>query len=327
MKNFDYSDKLLKLQKVFKVCSVGLIFAVCSLQFAVLSGCQNKKPFRSERVMMGTFVEVFSADKRAPDIVFKEIERIENLLSKYKPESEISQLNRLGKLAVSDDTFYIIKKAKEFSELSQGAFDITVAPLMDLWGFTDKNFVIPKDEDIKNALTLVGSDKIILHDDNNVVEFKTHGMKIDLGGIAKGYALDCAVKKLKENGINSCLLDAGGQIYGLGDDFFGRPWRIAIQTPRGKGIMGDLELKNMSVSTSGDYEQYFEKNGKRYSHILDPRTGYPSDLGIVSVTVVAPEALTADFLSTAVFVLGKVKGEQLAKKFKDAGVRVVTKAK
>jgi thiamine biosynthesis lipoprotein len=271
---------------------------------------------------MGTFIEVTSPYKEAADIVFSEIKRIEGLLSKYKEDSEVSRLNRTGQLKVSPETFYIIKKAKEFWEVSDGAFDITVAPLLDLWGFTDKQYVIPEDKKIKNTLDIIGSDKIILNESDNTVKFKHYGMKIDLGGIAKGFALDCAVRKLKEAAIFSCLINAGGQVYALGDKF-GKSWRVAIKDPRSNKFAGYLELKDSSTSTSGDYEQYFIREKKRYSHILSPKTGYPANSGLASVTLIAQDALTADALSTAIFVLGKEKGEELKKRIPDIEVRII----
>ncbi|MCX5703904.1 MAG: FAD:protein FMN transferase [Candidatus Omnitrophica bacterium] len=275
--------------------------------------------------MMGTFVEVTSPDKSAAGIVFGEIKRLEDLLSKYKENSEIAQLNRTGKLKLSPDVFYLIKKSIAFWQASDGAFDITVGPLVDLWGFTDKKFFVPGEGRIKNILPLIGSDKIILHNSDNVVEFRLSGMKIDLGGIAKGYALDCAVDKLKEAGIKTCLINAGGQVNCLGYKFR-QPWVIAVRNPRGKDTVDYLMLlPGQSVATSGDYEQFFVKDNKRYSHILDPRTGYPADSGITSVSVIAPSGLFADALATAIFVLGKEKGEALAKKFPGVEVRIVEK--
>jgi len=271
---------------------------------------------------MGTFVEVISPYKDAPNIVFTEIKRVENLLSKYKEDSEVAKLNKFGKLKVSPDTFYVLQKAKEFWQLSDGVFDITVGPLMDLWGFTDKKYYLPKDEEIKQALSKVGLEKIIFNFDDNVVEFKIPGMKIDLGGIAKGYAVDCAVKKLKEHQIKSCLINAGGQIYCLGDKF-GRPWNVAVRAPRNKGFWDYLKLKDKAVATSGDYEQYFMNKGKRYAHIFNPKTGYPSNSAIVSVTVIAPDGLTADALTTSIFILGKDKGSKLAKRSKDVNVEII----
>jgi len=280
----------------------------------ILSGCQNSKLYDDKRVMMGTLIEVISPDKNAAAIVFSEFSRLDNLLSKYKPGSEISRLNKSGDLKVSPETFYLLKKSMEFYQASDGAFDITVGPLIDLWGFSDRKYSYPPEEKIKEGLKLVGSDKILLNDKDNVVKFMLSGMKVDLGGIAKGYALDCAVKKLKDNNINSCLINAGGQISCLGDKF-GRPWNIAINNPRGKKAIGYLELKDKSVATSGDNQRYFIKDKKRYSHILDPKTGYPADTGIASVTVIAKDGLTADALATAMFVLGREKGWDLADKF------------
>ncbi|MDP3041798.1 MAG: FAD:protein FMN transferase [Candidatus Omnitrophota bacterium] len=270
-----------------------------------------KRLYHDNRLLMGTFWEVTSPNKQASGIVFSEASSIEQLLSKYIPASEISRLNRLGKLKVSADTFYIIKKSLEYYRQTQGAFDITVAPLVDLWGFTNQNFQEPGADKIRAVLNLVGSDKIILHEKDNVVEFKLPGMKIDLGAIAKGFALDCAVKKLKENNVHSCLINAGGQIYALGDNF-GQSWKIAIQGARKPEITGILKLKNKSASTSGNYEQFFLKAGTRYCHIINPKTGYPVNSGITSVTIIDDSGLTADVLSTAVFVLGK-DGEKILK--------------
>ena len=299
-----------------------LLSTIYYLLSTVLCGCQNKTLHRDTQVMMGTFVEVISPYKEAPNIVFSEIKRVENLLSKYKEDSDIAKLNKIGKLKVSPETFYVLQKAKEFWQASDGVLDITVGPLLDLWGFSDKKYYLPKDEEIKQALSKVGFDKIIFNIDDNVVEFKISGMKIDLGAIAKGYAVDCAVKKLKERRIKSCLINAGGQIYCLGDKF-GVAWNVAVRGPRNKDFWDYLKLKDKAVATSGDYEQYFMNKGKRYAHIFNPKTGYPADSGIVSVTVIAPDGLTADALATSIFILGKDKGLKLAKRFKDVRVEII----
>jgi thiamine biosynthesis lipoprotein len=282
---------------------------------------KTKQLYRDNRLLMGTIWEVASPNKQAGAIVLSEASRIDQLLSKYIPSSEISQLNRLGKLKVSAETFYIIKKSLEFCQLSQGAFDITVAPLVDLWGFSNQEFQVPGDDKIRAVLKLVGSDKIILHEKNNVVEFNVPGMRIDLGAIAKGFALDCAVKKLKENKIDNCLINAGGQVYALGDKF-GTPWKIAIRGAGKSEIAGTCELKNKSASTSGNYEQFFLKNGFRYCHIIDPRTGYPAQSQITSVTVIADQGLTADALSTSIFVLGKKGVKEILRKFPKILVKI-----
>lgn len=298
------------------------VFNFCILIFGFLCGCQSQRLYKDTQVMMGTFVEVSSPYKEAAGVVFSELKRIEGLLSKYKPDSEIAKLNKSGMLNVSPEAFYILKKSKEFWQISDGAFDITVAPLIDLWGFSDKKYYLPSLGQIKDALSLVGSDKIILRDSDNMIKFMVSGMKIDLGAIAKGYALDCASDKLRRAGIKSCLINAGGQVYCLGGKF-GKPWKIAIKGPRGKDFIGYLELQDKSVSTSGDYEQYFMKGNLRLAHIFNPKTGYPADSGVVSVTVIASDGLTADALSTAIFVLGKEKGKELLKRFPDAEVKII----
>jgi thiamine biosynthesis lipoprotein len=285
-------------------------------------GCQERPIYKNNRLMMGTFVEVTSPREEASQIVFNEIKRIEGLLSKYDPESQISRLNKSGKLKVDAEVFYILKKSLEFFSQSQGAFDITVAPLMDLWGFTEKEYTVPDIEKIKKTLDYIGSDKIILQEVNNMVKFRLSKMRVDLGAIAKGYAVDCAVSKLKAAGIKSCLINAGGQIYCLGNKL-GKPWKVAIQDPRDDKFWGYLNLEDKAVSTSGDYQQYFFKDNKRYAHILNPKTGYPASSGIASVTVIAPDGLTADALSTAIFILGREKGEALAKKYPETQVKIV----
>ncbi|MBL7070254.1 MAG: FAD:protein FMN transferase [Candidatus Omnitrophica bacterium] len=297
-----------------------------------LSGCQSQRLYKDNRLMMGTYIEVTSPYSQAPGIVFEEIARIEGLLSRFDPASEISILNRTGSLKASLETFEIIKKAKEFYRSTDGAFDITVGPLMKIWGFTlhqggagftDKQFRVPEQSQITSALEVVGSDKIILQEMDFVVKFEFPGMEVDLGGIAKGYSLDQAVRRLKENHIDSCLINAGGQVFCLGDKF-GRPWQIGIRDPRRKGLSGDLELSDKSVATSGDYEQYYIADNQRYSHIIDPRRGYPASSGVVSVTVIAEEAMTADALATAIFVLGKKEGERLVgERFPSVEIKII----
>ncbi|MDD4900202.1 MAG: FAD:protein FMN transferase, partial [Candidatus Omnitrophica bacterium] len=217
---------------------------------------------------------------------------------------------------------FVLKKSREFFRLSAGAFDVTTAPLVDLWGFTNRKFYLPSEQEIQQALKLVGSDKIILRNDDNVVKFSLPDLKIDLGAIAKGYALDCAANKLKERGIENCLINAGGQVLCVGTNY-GKPWRVAVKDPGSNKVIRILQLKNQSVSTSGDSEQYFIQGNKRYGHIFNPKTGYPVSSKLSSVTVVAPDGLTADALSTSVIVLGKQKGLELVNKFPGAKVYIV----
>ncbi len=288
------------------------------LMVLLSSGCDGRGLRRETRVLMGTYVEILCFDGRAPGIAFDEISRVEGLLSKYREDSEISRLNADGKQRVSGEVYALLSRCAELSRSSSGAFDITVEPLVRLWGFRDRKFLVPPADKIAGTLPSVGSEKIVFHPADNMIEFSVKGMSVDLGGAGKGYALDCAAGKLAEAGIKDFLINAGGQVRCRGTGPGNVPWRIAVKDPRGRGVLKKLEMKGGSFATSGDYEQFFmadEKTGKRYSHIIDPRSGYPADTGIASVTVSAADGLTADFLSTAVYVLGKERGEALLKKF------------
>lgn len=295
-----------------------LAVAVLCLLSSAFCGCQRQQLYKNSQLMMGTIVEVISPDRKAADIVFREIKRIENLLSFYKDDSEISRLNKQGRLAVSADTLFVVKRAGEFWQATQGAFDITIEPLLKLWGFVDKNFRRPSEEEIKATLGKIGFDKIKISD--TIIEFAIENMQINLGGIAKGYAVDCAIQKIRQAGIKSALVNAGGDIYCLGDKF-GKPWRVMIKNPNQKGKKNYLELIDKAVATSGNYEQYFFADDSRYCHILNPKTGRPADSGVDSVSVIANDCLTADALATSIFVLGKEKSMDLAKRF-NAVVRV-----
>ncbi|KPK97479.1 MAG: hypothetical protein AMJ95_08740 [Omnitrophica WOR_2 bacterium SM23_72] len=311
VKTIDYRQSIIDLWFFFVLGLWCLVLGILA------SGCQAEKPlYKERRLAMGTFVEVISEDKETAEIVFKEIQRIENLLSKYNPGSEVFLLNEAGKLETSAETFYVIKKAVEFWEASNGAFDITVGPLMDLWGFTTGESTILDREQIAQTLQNIGSNKISLNESNNVIEFLNSGMKIDLGGIGKGYAVDCAVKKLRKSKVGTCLINAGGTVYGLGRKFKDS-WMVAIKNPDQPGTLEQFRLTNQCVATSGDYEQG--------GHIMDPRTGYPADAGLTSVTVIARDCLTADALSTAIFVLGKDEGEELLEKFPGVKARLIEK--
>ncbi len=308
--------------KNFKFLVLG--FAFCALSFSFITGCQRQRLYKESRIMMGTFVSVKSTDERAAGIAFDEIKRIEGLMSKYKEDSEISQLNKRGRIKAGPDVIYLIKKAKEMWVLSGGAFDITVGPFMDLWGFSDRKYSVPSPARIEAALKITGFDKVIVNEADNSIRFKVPGMKIDLGALAKGYAVDCAVRKLREKGVTSAIVRVGGEIYTLGTKA-GRPWVIAIRSTDKKGFAGTLKMVDQAVSTSGGYEQFFIKGGVRYAHIINPKTGMPAKSGVAAVTVIASDCVTADALATAIFVLGEQKGRALAEKFPGAQIKLVIK--
>lgn len=271
---------------------------------------------------MGTFVELSSYGTsrekiiKAMDDAFREIKRIEGLFSKYDEASEISRINRLAgerELIIAREVFDVIEHSLYYSKLSDGAFDITVAPLMDIWRFDQSDPFIPDDITIENALEYIGYEKVVMNKENLSVHFLDSRVKIDLGGIVKGYAVDRAKEVLRSGGLSNALINIGGNIYAMGSPPNRRAWQVGIQDPRDRDkLVHKLDLKDGAVSTSGDYEKFFIVNGKRYFHILDPRTGRPVQ-GAISVTVLADSAEEADALSTAAFVMGIKRGEELAR--------------
>ena len=256
---------------------------------------------------------------------FKEISRVEDIISAYKPDSELCSLNKTGESEkkLSKELLYVINKARYASELSGGAFDITCKPLIDLWHNAKKSKELPDEQNISDALSLVGGKDISIK--NNNVKFDKVGMKIDLGALAKGYAVDMAINLIKKYDIQGALVDAGGDIRAIGRREDEKPWKIGIKHPREKDkIIGLINLKNNAVATSGDYERFFMLNGKRYSRIIDPRTGYPINNQIVSVSVLSKDCLTCDSLATAIVVLGEKKGMELIGKLKDVEALIIT---
>lgn len=294
------------------LCSMWLILII--LLFA---GCTKEIPLvKQSRLIMGTIVEIKVADKdsqkakRAINKAFAEIEKVNSLMSTYIEESEVSILNREGEAQVSKETLEVIRGAVKISSLSQGAFDITVKPLLDLWKRVKSERKLPTREEIEKILPLVSFNNIEINGER--VKFKVPGMKIDLGGIAKGYAVDKATDALKKEGIGNALISAGGDIYVLGLRSNKEPWTIGIQHPRERNkILEKIKLTNKAVTTSGDYERYFMLNRVRYSHIVNPKTGYPVSEVPSSVSIIAQNCTLADGLATACFVLGPDKGMKL----------------
>ncbi|MDD5654488.1 MAG: FAD:protein FMN transferase [Candidatus Omnitrophica bacterium] len=277
-----------------------------------LCGCGQEHLYRSRQTVMGYYVEVVSPDKRAGKIVFSEIKRAGGLLSSSGLNSEILRLNRQGWYKASPEILYVIKKAGQFWKESWRAFDITTGPLADLWGFGGKSYRVPSSEETRAALTKIGFDKVQISD--NIIKFSAAGVRLDLGNFARGYAIDSAVDKLKKAGIKSALISVDGDIYCLGDKK-GKPWKVAIQDPAGKKVIGCLYLRSKAVSTYGVSGQYFVYQGARYGNIFNPRTGKPAYSGINSVTVIASDSMTADALAVSAYILGKDKGRELARKF------------
>ncbi|MEA3328747.1 MAG: FAD:protein FMN transferase [Candidatus Omnitrophota bacterium] len=312
--------------------------AVTLLTIIFLSGC-GKKDFKRTRILMGTVVEISVAEgdkkpeqiKRAVDKAFEEMDSINKLMSIYRTDSQLSEINRSGKgqmAVVSDELLEVIKKSIWISRLSSGAFDVTLGPVIELWGFGQKGRIenLPSLEQIDKALSMVGYHSIIIDDEEKKIGFAKEGMRIDLGAVAKGYAVDKAIKALKSEGINNALVNAGGDICCLGLNAKRMPWIIGIKDPRHfSRIITTLKLENKACATSGDYENFFLKDGKSFSHLIDPRTGRPVENEIVSVTVLASDCFEADGLATAVFVLGKEKGLKLINSLAGAEAIIISR--
>jgi thiamine biosynthesis lipoprotein len=259
---------------------------------------------------------------------FKELVRLSDLLSEWRPESEISRVNAHAgqRVAIGDDTLHVLDKSIWAGQVSGGTFDISFAPLFELWRFgdaADANPTIPTAREVRDRRSRVDFRRIELDRAARSVRIEP-GMKLGLGGIAKGYIVDRVVEHLRRSGLSSFLVRAGGDLYGGGRKPDGSAWVSAIQDPRGADgkFFATLELTDRAFSTAGDYARAYVVGGRRYHHIIDPRTGYPAR-GCRSVTVAAGDALLADALDDAVFILGPERGLELIERIDGAGAVIV----
>lgn len=288
------------------------IFSALLLALFLLTGCTGEKagsaPQTAEIYAMDTVMDFSvygSSAEEAIDASIEEIYRIEDLLSCTIEDSLISSINESNGQAVeiTDEVKELLQDAMWLSRATDGAFDITVAPIVSAWGFRDKNYRIPSAEEILDLLKYVGSDRIQLS--GNEIELEP-GMSIDLGGIAKGYAADQVADILRSYGVDSTIISLGGNVYAKGTKPDGSSWRVAVRDPaNAEDYVGTLLLENAYAVTSGGYQRYFEQDGQVYHHIIDPSTGYPADSGLTSVTVISDSGTACDALSTALFVLGE----------------------
>ena len=249
----------------------------------------------------------------------EEITQLENQLSRFVPNSVICNINNnagVCAIKVNNDIFKLILSTKEFSLFSKGLFDITISPLIDLWNYKEAK-ECPNNSQIKKIKSFVNYKDIILDDKNKTIYLKKKHQSIDLGGIGKGYIGDEVLNKVSEMGISSAFINIGGNVSTIGKKPDGTSWSIGIQHPRDlKKIIGALQTNDKSVVTSGDYQRFFiDENGARYHHILNPKTGYPSNSGIISATVIAKNGMTADALSTICFLFGIKRSLKIIKKF------------
>lgn len=252
----------------------------------------------------------------------REINRLDHMFDRGSEKSEVYAINTNGSAAVSEDTAAPVARALEISKETDGAFDTSIAPIMDLWGFYTKEYRVPDETELKKALERVGYNNISV--DNSTVTVD-NGANIDLGGIAKGYLSDRITEIFKENGVQSGIISLGGNVYALGTKPNGSKWRVAIQDPLNtEQYIGSVSVSDTAVITSGGYQRYFIDNNTIYHHIIDPKTGYPANSGLLSVTIVGGDAALGDGLSTALFVMGLDKGSDYWKAHEGFDVVFVT---
>ncbi|MBS0612309.1 MAG: FAD:protein FMN transferase [Proteobacteria bacterium] len=280
--------------------------------------------------IMGTriVVELWSEDRAkadaAIDAVLEEMRHVDESMSTYKPTSEVSQVNAHAAEApmkISKELFDLLVTAKEYSRITDGAFDITYASVGYLYDF--RKHVHPNEAQIDKALPAVNYEHIILDEKNQTVRFTRKGVRIDLGGIAKGYSVDRGIEVLQKRGFDRAFVSAGGDSRIIGDRF-GKPWMVGIRDPRGPpgSVITRIPLTDAAMSTSGDYERFFEEDGVRFHHIIDPHTGHSASK-VRSATIIGPKAVRTDGLSKTAFVLGPEKAMEIYNRIDDIDAIIV----
>ena len=301
------------------------IFALLIIIFSIcFTSCERTADPRTE-ALMGTVCTVNAYDdgtKSLYDELFARLHEIDETFSVTIDSSEISAINKAAgerSVSVSSDTAYVVRSALAFAELTGGAFDPTVGPLVKIWGINTDHARVPAQSEIDAVLPLINWRDVSVADDNTVM-LKRRGMALDLGGIVKGYAADELTKILKARKVRRAIVDLGGNIFVYGKKKDGSPWRVGIKDPNDpEGVPAIvLNVANSTIVTSGVYERFFTENGVRYHHILDVKTGYPADSGLLSSTIVCESSMAADALSTSVFVLGKESGMELLRRMQSS---------
>ncbi len=294
---------------------------------ASLCGCRDNNGIMNNGKISEETRDVFAMDtymtltaygenaKDAIDEAVDEIQRLDDMFSVGNKNSEVTILNDNGSEIISDETAYLFETASQIYKNTEGSFDITVYPLMVEWGFTNQKYNVPNQKKIDSLLKLIGTEKIEYDKKQKFISVP-EGMKIDFGGIAKGYTSQCIMKIFEKNDLTGGIVSLGGNVQTYGKKPNGDSFKVGIEDPFGnEEYVGILNVKNKAVITSGGYERFFEKDGEQYHHILDPKTGYPAKSGLASVTIVSDDGTKADGLSTALFVMGKEKAIEYWKQY------------
>ncbi len=307
-----------------------------------LAGCGEKEVLITGKTMGSTYhikviVGYFKNTAELKEKIDKRLEAVNRSMSIYQKESEISRFNAMKstdeKFCISDDFFKVMTVAEEIYKITQGAWDGTVHPLVNLWGFgsTGRREDVPAPEEIQAMLANIGFDKIEISGSPRYLKKKIGTVTLDLGSIAPGYGVDQVVELIKRENIKNFLVEIGGEIYSSGVRTDGKDWKVGINTPDKDApfnqVYKALSLRDKAMATSGDYRNFFEKNGKRYSHILDPKTGYPVTNNVVSVSVIADNCTFADGLATALMVMGHEKGIDLVNRLEGVEALIVVHEK
>lgn len=284
---------------------------------------------------MGTAIKVTlynGGSEEILDKVFDRIVEIENLVSINKENTELTNLNEnagIKPVKLSETSYDIIKKGIHYSQISQGGYDVTIGPLVKLWSIGLPEAKVPNNDEIEKTIKTIDYSKVIMNDETKEVFLSEPNMMLDLGSIAKGYVADEVASMLKEENVDQAIIDLGGNIYALGLKNGDTNWKIGIQNPfdsRGE-VVGVLEVSNKSVVTSGIYERFIEKDGVKYHHILNPKTGYPFETSIAGVSIVSDKSIDADALSTLVFTKGVEEGLEFVESLENIDAIFITNDK
>lgn len=278
-----------------------LMLAGCGAQTSAEESSQSREVYAMDTVMT---LEAYGQNADAAlDEAVAEIERLDALWSIASSDGEIAQLNAEKQITASADTLALLTRAKEISAATDGLFSTTIAPLMEAWGFTSGDYRVPDEAELSALLARVDDEEIAIADSTVTIPADA---KVDLGGIAKGFTSARVMEIFRENSVENGILSLGGNVQALGTKPDGSLWRVGLQDPADeRALFATLELADKAVITSGAYERNFEQDGIVYHHIIDPRTGYPAESGLSSVTIVSDDGTLADGLSTALFIMGK----------------------
>lgn len=312
-----------------KFISLGIISVLCLFLF----GCSesDKRPISKNEFLMDTIctITLYEGDAEVIDDAFDYVRSYEKLLSRTVEDSDISKINEnSGKepVKVDPDTAEVIKKGIHYGDITHGKFDITIEPISSLWNFGQKDARVPEQSEIDERLPLINYRDITVNDDNTVM-LNYEGQGIDLGAIAKGFIADKLKEHMIEKGVKSAVIDFGGNVVCIGEKPDGEPFKVGIQNPflNRNEVYGIIEVKDKSVVSSGIYERFVEKDGVKYHHILDPKTGMPFENMIEQVTIISDKSVDGDGLSTSLFALGIEDGLELINGMEGVDAMFITK--